>query len=39
VVGVLSGSEKDELDPRRAVFAGGSGMMDLIRFGLANWRP
>lgn len=39
VVGVLSGSEKDELDPRRSVFAGGSGMLDLIRFGLDNWRP
>ncbi len=25
--------------PRRAVFAGGSGMVDLIRFGLENWRP
>ncbi len=39
VVGVLSGSEQDGLDPRRAVFAGGSGMVDLVRFGLDNWRP
>jgi hypothetical protein len=39
VVGVLSGNEKDELDPRRAVFAGGAGMVDLVRFGLDNWRP
>jgi len=39
VVGVLSGSEVDEFDPRRAVFAGGGGMIDLIRFGLDNWRP
>ena len=39
IVGVLSGSEMDEFDPRRAVFAGGRGMIDLIRFGLDNWRP
>lgn len=39
VVGVLSGSEKDELDPRRAVFASGTGMVDLVKFGLDNWRP
>ncbi|MFN0071992.1 MAG: trypsin-like serine peptidase [Chloroflexota bacterium] len=39
VVGVLSGNEKDEFDPRRAVFAGGAGMVDLVKFGLANWRP
>ena len=39
VVGVLSGAETDEFDPRRAVFAGGGGMVDLIRFGLDNWRP
>ena len=39
VVGVHSGLETDELDPRRAVFAGGPGMIDLIRFGIDNWRP
>jgi hypothetical protein len=38
-VGVLSGSEKDEFDPRFAVFAGGKGMVELVRFGLDNWRP
>jgi hypothetical protein len=39
VVGVLSGTEKDELDPRFLVFAGGKGMVDLVKFGLDNWRP
>lgn len=39
VTGVLSGTEKDELDPRFAVFAGGKGMVDLVRFGMDNWRP
>lgn len=39
VVGVFSGSELDELDPRRAVFAGGPGMVDLVRFGFDNWQP
>jgi Trypsin len=39
VVGVLSGNEKDEFDPRFHVFAGGGGMVDLVRFGLDNWRP
>jgi hypothetical protein len=39
VVGVLSGAETDEFDPRRAVFAGGRGMVDLVNFGLDNWRP
>ena len=38
VVGVLSGTEKDEFDPRRLVFAGGRAMVDLINFGLSNWR-
>lgn len=37
VTGVLSGTEKDGFDPRFAVFAGGGGMVDLIRFGLDNW--
>ncbi|HEX2085468.1 MAG TPA: hypothetical protein VHF89_07280 [Solirubrobacteraceae bacterium] len=39
IVGVLSGSEKDEFDPRRHVFAAGRGFVDLIKFGLANWPP
>lgn len=38
-VGVQSGSEKDGFDPRRHVTAGGRHMVDLVRFGLANWRP
>jgi hypothetical protein len=37
VVGILSGFEKDELDPTRFVFAGGRHMVDLVKFGLANW--
>jgi V8-like Glu-specific endopeptidase len=39
VVGVLSGAETDGLDPRRDVYAGYTAMIDLVRFGLANWRP
>lgn len=39
VVGVLSDNEKDEFDPRFHVFAGGKGMVDLVKFGLDNWRP
>lgn len=39
VAGVYSGRETDELDPRRHVFGGGGGMVDLVKFGLANWRP
>jgi hypothetical protein len=39
VTGVLSGMEKDEFDPRFAVFAGARGMADLVQFGLDNWRP
>jgi hypothetical protein len=39
VVAVLSGSEQDELDPRFAVFGGGNGMVDLVKFGLENWLP
>jgi V8-like Glu-specific endopeptidase len=39
VAGIYSGTEKDELDPRRHVFGGGGGMVDLVKFGLANWRP
>ncbi|MEW9576770.1 trypsin-like serine protease [Bacillus toyonensis] len=37
VFGICSGSEKDEFDPRFIVFAGGKGMVDLVKFGLANW--
>lgn len=39
VVGVQSGAEKDGFDPRRNVTAGGNGMVELVKFGLANWRP
>lgn len=37
VVGVLSGSEKDGLDPTRLVYAAGRGMVELIRHGQSNW--
>ncbi|BCJ75043.1 hypothetical protein CS0771_45870 [Catellatospora sp. IY07-71] len=39
IVGTLSGSEKDEFDPRRDVYAGYMAMVDLVIFGLDNWRP
>jgi hypothetical protein len=39
MVAVHSGNEKDEFDPRFLVEAGGFGMVDLVKFGLANWRP
>nr|WP_296774264.1 trypsin-like peptidase domain-containing protein [Rhodococcus sp. (in: high G+C Gram-positive bacteria)] len=39
VAGIYSGREKDGLDPTRHVFAAGSAMVDLVKFGLANWRP
>ncbi|MGW4367097.1 trypsin-like serine peptidase [Nocardia takedensis] len=38
-VGVTSGSEVDEFDPRRDVYAGYRAMTDLVKFGLDNWRP
>ncbi|MGK5111375.1 trypsin-like serine peptidase [Geodermatophilus sp. CPCC 205506] len=38
IVGVLSGAETDVLDPRRDVYAGYTAMIDLIKFGLDNWR-
>jgi hypothetical protein len=38
VIGVLSGREKDMADPTRSVFAGGRSMVDLIKFGHANWK-
>lgn len=37
VVGVLSGQEKDVLDPTRLVYSGGGAMMDLVRHGQTNW--
>ncbi len=37
VVGVCSGSEKDGLDPTRIVYAAGSPMVDLVKYGLATW--
>lgn len=37
VVAVNSGSEKDFLDPRRDVHAGGKHLVDLVKFGHANW--
>jgi len=39
VVGVLSGQEKDGLDPTRLVYAGGSGLVNVVRYGLTNYRP
>jgi V8-like Glu-specific endopeptidase len=39
VRGVLSGSETDVFDPRRDVYAGFHAMVDLVKFGLENWRP
>ena len=39
IVGVLSGAETDVFDPRRDVYAGYTAMIDLVRFGLDNWRP
>lgn len=37
VVAVNSGNEKDGLDPRRDVHAGGRHLVDLIKYGYANW--
>jgi hypothetical protein len=37
VVGIRSGREKDFLDPTRGVYAGGRALVDLVKFGLANW--
>ncbi|QNE14461.1 serine protease [Pseudarthrobacter sp. NBSH8] len=36
-VGVLSGQEKDGLDPTRLVYAGGGALVDLVRHGQSNW--
>ncbi|MGH1277201.1 trypsin-like serine peptidase [Bacillus cereus] len=37
VVGIESGYEKDGLDPTRTVFAGGQHLVNLVKFGWANW--
>jgi hypothetical protein len=37
VVGIESGFEKDGLDPTRTVFAGGKHMVNLVKYGWANW--
>jgi hypothetical protein len=37
VVGVLSGNEKDEFDPRRHVWGAGGLLVDRVRYGIANW--
>lgn len=38
VVGVLSGREKDLLNPTHSVFAGGRRLVDLVNYGLNNWK-
>ena len=37
VVGIESGFENDFLDPERTVFAGGEHMVNLVKYGWANW--
>jgi len=37
VVGILSGDEKDELDPRRNVWGAGGLLVDRVKFGINNW--
>jgi hypothetical protein len=37
VVGICSGIEKDFLDPTRGVFAGGEHLVNLAKYGWANW--
>lgn len=37
VVGILSGNEKDGLDPRRYVFGGGGLLVDRVKYGIANY--
>nr|MDT0663747.1 hypothetical protein [Micromonospora sp. DSM 115978] len=37
-VGILSGREKDFLDPTRSVFAGGRRLVDLVKHGCASWQ-
>jgi hypothetical protein len=38
VIGICSGKDKDGLDPTRSVFAGGKHLVDLVRYGIANWQ-
>ncbi len=38
VIGIKSGTEKDELDPRREVFSGGRHLVDLVKHGLAHFQ-
>lgn len=37
VVGITSGFESDVWDPVRTVFAGGEQMVNLVKYGWANW--
>jgi len=37
VYGIKSGWEVDAYDPARGVFAGGGYMVELVKYGLANW--
>jgi hypothetical protein len=37
VIGICSGKDDDFLDPERSVFAGGKHLVDLVRYGWANW--
>jgi V8-like Glu-specific endopeptidase len=37
VIGICSGLEKDFLDPTRGVFAGGEHLVNLVKYGWANW--
>ena len=37
VIGVMSGDETDFLQPRHTVSAGGSAMVKLVKYGIANW--
>jgi hypothetical protein len=39
VAGTVTGREKDLLDPTRFVISAGFLMVDLVKFGLANWPP
>ena len=38
VIGVKSGYEADGWDPVRAVFAGGRPMVEIVKYGWANWQ-
>lgn len=37
VVAIESGFEKDLFDPTRSVFGGGQHLVDLVKYGYANW--